>query len=169
VQSSAASTIWRTIKHSWADFFVLFCLWMLFVSQVQRNEMLAGIGAAFIGTVASALLKAQDYAKFKPKVEWLLLSTWEIWYVISGTWAIMVAMARRIAGKPSEAQFKAVKFRAGGDDPESWARRTLVTVYATIPPNFIILGIDTQRNLMLVHQVAPTGTPEIAKRLGAEE
>jgi multisubunit Na+/H+ antiporter MnhE subunit len=159
----------QSLKRSWIDFLVFFVLWMLFVSQVQKGEIVAGLAAAFIATVANAVLKAQDYAKFRPKLKWLLLMTWEVWYLISGTWAILVALARHIAGKPSEAQFKVVKFKAGGNDPESWARRTLVTAYATIPPNFIVVGIDVEKNLMLVHQVAPTGTPEIAKRLGAEE
>lgn len=157
------------VRDSAIEFVILFGLWMMFVSQTQTNEMVAGLAAALIGAVADATLKATGYAKFKPKFKWLLLITWEVWYVLSGTWAIMVALARHLAGKKSEAQFKAVKFDAGGDDAESWARRTLVTAYATIPPNFIVLGVDVDKDILLVHQVSPTGVPEIAKQLGARD
>ncbi len=150
------------------EFVILFGLWMLFVSQTQTNEVVAGIAAALIGAVADGVLKAEGYAKFKPKFKWLLLVTWEVWYVLDGTWAIMVALARRIAGKESQAQFKAVKFKAAGDDAESWARRALVTTYTTISPNTIVLGIDTKTGLMLVHFMPAGPTPELARKLGAE-
>jgi hypothetical protein len=61
-----------------------------------------------------------------------------------------------------------VPFDSGGDDPESAARRALAIMYTTIPPNFVVVGIDRKKNLMLVHQVSPTPTPLIAKRLGAK-
>ncbi len=166
---SSADIIYRAVRDSGVEFLILLGLWILYVSQVQTNEILAGVAAALIAAVADAVLKAEDFAKFRPRLKWLLLITWEVWYAISGTWAIMLALAKRILGKKSEAQFKAVKFHVGGADPESWARRALVTVYATIPPNFIVVGIDREQKLILVHQVSPTGTPEIAKQLGASE
>ncbi len=168
VHSSVLATVYDAVRDSAVEFLILFGLWMLFVSQTQTNEIVAGIAAALIGAVADGVLKAEGYAKFKPRFKWLLLITWEVWYVLDGTWAIMVALLRHVAGMESQAEFKAVKFNAGGDDAESWARRSLVTAYTTIPPNFIILGVDVEKNLMLVHQVSPTGTPEIAKCLGAE-
>ncbi|MBV8205687.1 MAG: hypothetical protein JO041_02760, partial [Acidobacteria bacterium] len=79
------------------------------------------------------------------------------------------ALAKRLMGRPSEAQFKALRFDAGQDDDESEARRALAITYFTMPPNFVVLGIDRKRQLMLIHQVEPTGVPIIAKRLGASE
>jgi len=156
------------VRDSAVEFVLLVGLWMLFVSTLSRAEFVAGLVAAAIASFADAVLKSQGFAKFRPRATWLLLATWEVWYSLSGTWAIMVALAKRVAGKKSEAQFRAVKFDAGGDDGESWARRALVTMYTTIPPNFVVIGIDRDHDLMLVHQVSPTGTPEIAKRLGAQ-
>ncbi len=169
MQHSSANIIYRAIRDSGVEFLILLGLWVLYVSQVQTNEILAGVAAALIAAVADAILKAENFAKFQPRFKWLLLITWEVWYVISDTWAIMRALARRVLGEESQAQFKAVKVAAGGNDAESWARRALVTVYCTLPPNSIVIGIDREQKLMLVHQLSPSGTPDIAKQLGASE
>jgi multisubunit Na+/H+ antiporter MnhE subunit len=163
------SAITRALRNSAIEFLILLGLWMLFVSNMHTAEFLAGVAAALIASVADAVLKAEGFAKFKPRFKWLLLMTWEFWYIISDTWAIMLALARRMLGKKSRAQFQTVKFDVGGDDAQSWARRALVTVYTTIPPNSIVIGIDRERELMLLHEVVPAPTPEIAKRLGAAE
>ncbi len=167
--SSGVTVVVDAVRDSAIEFILLFGLWMLFVSQTQTNEIVAGLGAALVGAVADAVLKAADYAKFKPKFKWLLLITWEVWYVLSGTWGILVALGRQLAGKESEAQFKAVKFDAGGDDAESWARRSLVTALITISPNTIVLGVDVEQNAMLLHSMPASPVPEIAKQLGAKD
>jgi multisubunit Na+/H+ antiporter MnhE subunit len=142
---------------------------MLYVSMTKPQEMVAGLIAALIAAVADATIKSAQFAKFKPRFEWLPLIFWEAWYALDGTWAIMVALFKHIAGMESEAQFVSVSVDAGGDDAQSWARRTLMTAYMTIPPNFVVLGIDVQQQRMLVHQVSPTDVPLIAKKLGAHE
>lgn len=159
--------ILKAIEFSSIEFLFLLGLWMLFVSSMQLAEFAAGIAAAALGAVADGLVKSQRLAQFRPRLKWLWLFAWEPWYALTGTAAIFRALARRLAGKKSEAQFRVVPFRAGGDDSEAAARRSLAITLTTIPPNFIVVGIDKQRNFMLVHQVSPTGTPLITKKLGA--
>lgn len=149
------------------EFAVLLGLWMLFVSLLQMNEFAAGIAAALIGLLGDAVVKATDFARFRPRVRHLLLILTEPWYVITGTASIFWALAKRIAGQKSDGELKVVPFDAGGDDVDSAARRALAVAYTTIPPNFIVVGIDRERNYMMVHQVSPTGTPWITKQLGA--
>jgi multisubunit Na+/H+ antiporter MnhE subunit len=169
VPTFSPSVVFGVIKASALEYAFLFGLWMLFVSMSKPQEMVAGAMAALIAVVADATIKSIGFAKFKPRSEWLPLIFWEAWYALNGTWAILVALFKHIAGEKSEAEFVSVPVQAGGDDAENWARRTLMTAYLTIPPNFIVLGIDVQQQRMLVHQVSPTGVPLIAKRLGARE
>jgi multisubunit Na+/H+ antiporter MnhE subunit len=158
----------KAITFSSIEFVFLLALWMLFVSSTQTAELVAGVFAAAIAAFADGMVKAKRLAKFRPRASWLLLFSWQPWYVLSGSAAILWAMAKRLAGKKSDAEFKVIGFRAGGDDSESAARRALALTLTTIPPNFIVVGIDKQRNFMLIHQVSPTGTPLVTQRMGAQ-
>ncbi len=157
----------KIITFSTLEFLFLLGVWLLFVSQMQRAEVEAGVCAAALGAAADGLIKAKRLAKFRPRRQWLWLFSWEPWYVLTGSAAILWALGGRVLGKKSDAQFRVVPFRAGGEDRESAARRALAITLTTIPPNFIVVGIDKQRNFMLVHQVSPTGTPLVAQKLGA--
>jgi hypothetical protein len=99
------SLVSDAIKDSAVEYVILFGLWMLLVSMTKPQEIVAGLIAAFIADFADATIKSEDFAKFKPRPEWLPLIFWEAWYALDGTRAIMVALAKRLAGKESEAQF----------------------------------------------------------------
>lgn len=159
----------RAALISSAEFFFLLGLWMIFVSMPKLDELLVGLGASLISAFADGVVKAKKFASFYPHLKSMVLVFWEPWYALTGTAAIFAALAKHLMGKKSEAELRAVPFDGGGDDPESAARRALAIMYTTIPPNFVVLGIDRGKNLMLVHQVSPTPTPLIAKRLGAKE
>jgi len=158
----------KAVVFSSVEFLFLFGLWMLFVSQTPRAELVAGIIAAAIGAVADGVVKAKRFAKFRPRLKWFWLFAWEPWYVLTGSAAIFWALARRLMGKRSEAQFRVVPFRAGGNDPESAARRALAITLTTVSPETIVVGIDRERDLMLLHLIAPASTPKIARPLGAQ-
>ena len=158
----------RAALVSSVEFFFLLGLWMIFVSMPKLDDLLVGIGASLISAFADGVVKAKKFATFYPHLKTMVLVFWEPWYALTGTAAIFAALAKHLMGKKSEAQLRAVPFDGGGDDPESAARRALAIMYTTIPPNFVVVGIDRKKNLMLVHQVSPTPTPLIAKRLGAK-
>lgn len=157
----------KAIEYSSIEFLFLLGLWMLFVSGLQLAEFAAGVAGAALGALGDGIVKSKRFAKFRPRLRWLGMFAWEPWYVLTGSAAILWALARRLAGKESKAQFRVVPFRAGGDNSESAARRALALTLTTVPPNFIVVGIDRERNFMLVHQVSPTGTPLVTKKLGA--
>ncbi len=154
---------------TFAEFLVLFGLWMAFVSNPKLSELWVGLVVAAIGAVADAIVKKEGLARFNPKLSWVLLIFWEPWYTLTGTWAVLKALVRTALGKKSEAQFTVKGYDYGGQDARSSAKRTLATTYMTIPPNFIIVGIDRRKQQVLVHQVEPTSTPLIAKKLGVHE
>jgi hypothetical protein len=151
------------------EFCILVLLWMLFVSKLQRMEFWLGVGVAAFAAVADAVVKRKKIVHFLPHAGGLALIFLEPWYALDGTWEIMAALGKRLLGRRSEAQFKIVKFDMGGNDRASQARRGLAITYFTIPPNFIVMGMDCERAAMVVHQVSPSAVPLIAKRLGAKE
>jgi hypothetical protein len=80
-------------------------------------------------------------------------------------WALL---RRVIPGKEPGSVLRSVPFDAGGETAQAAARRALALTLTTIPPNFIVIGIDKDDESMLVHQVQESGVPEVTKRLGAK-
>jgi len=58
-------------------------------------------------------------------------------------------------------------FETSKDDPRLIGRRVLATVYTTISPNSIVIGIDFRQSRMLFHQIERSGVSKMAKGLGA--
>lgn len=159
----------RAALVSSAEFFFLLGLWMIFVSQPKLNELLVGIAAGIIAATADGVVKAKRFATFYPHLKTMLLVFWEPWYVLRGTMIVFVALTKRVLGKRPKIQLRAVPFHAGGQDPESAARRALAIILTSISPDVVAIGIDREKSVMLAHFISPSGTPLIAKRLGATE
>lgn len=158
----------KAIAFSCLEFVFLLGLWMLFVSQLQRAEFVAGVAAALLGAIGDGVVKSKRLAKFGPRPAWLWLLSWEPWYVLAGSMAILRALARRLSGKKTKAEFRAVPFRAGGEDAESAAKRALAITAISISPDTIVVGVDRKREFMLLHLIAPRPITRLARKLGAE-
>lgn len=163
-----ATRFLRVVRFAVIESAVLLGLWMLFVSQVKVSEAIVGVAAAILGAAAAGMVKEKGFGRFRPRAKWLLLFAFEPWYVLTGSASILWALAKRLLGKRSDAQFKVVPFR-GGKDPRSAARRALAITLTTISPNSIVVGIDKKKNFMLVHQITPTPTNRVTKALGGRE
>lgn len=148
-----------------AEFLAFFLLWMLFVSEVAKGEILAGIAAALVTVIA---LKASERAKplrFRPPLR-ALAQAWRIpGLLLQGTWTLIQELARRMLGRPSRSALLLTRFEPRGARSHASGIRALAVIYVTFPPNFLIIGIDPARNLMLYHQVRREPVPEIVRRL----
>jgi hypothetical protein len=60
----------------------------------------------------------------------------------------------------SRGSFRAVPFRAGPEKPRDIGRRGLAEALGSIAPNTIVIGVDPERDLLLVHQLRWQGEPE---------
>ncbi len=149
------------------EWLLLIGLWELFVSTTSLSEFLVGIFAAALASTAAAVVEGNYFARFAPLPSWIMYVFWEPYYAITGTWAILVALAKKLAGHEPDSKLSVVKFPAGGEDDRSAARRALMITYMTLPPNFVVIGIDKKKNQVLYHQVSATGVPLIAQKLGA--
>ena len=159
----------QSLSISVPEFLLLWGLWMGLVSNPHRSEMLAGLAAAAVAAVADAVVKTHKLVQFVPRISWLALIFLEPWYVLQGTWKIFVALARRLLGRHSEAELKAVRFDPGSDDDASQARRALAITYISLPPQSYVLGIDRKRGLMLAHHIAPAPASFLERKLGVKE
>ena len=159
---------WRTRAAFWLLYFaVSFCLWLLFVNTTHKHELWLAAASSVITASAAEIVRALPFADFRPRLVWLLQAWREPWYILEGCATIFWIFIKHFF-KPEPSVLREIVFDPGGPDPESAARRALAIAYTTVPPNFVVLGIDLDKRVMLAHQVSETETPAMTRNLGAK-
>ncbi|HEX5435401.1 MAG TPA: hypothetical protein VFY05_14270, partial [Candidatus Angelobacter sp.] len=69
--------------------------------------------------------------------------------------------------KRAQSLYRAVDYEHQSG-PHGFVRRSLAVAGTTVTPNFIVIGIDTRRELLLFYQIRRNGIPRITKALGAK-
>jgi hypothetical protein len=74
--------------------------------------------------------------------------------VARDTYTVFEALARTLATrKPPRGGFRELPVRYGDDTPRGVTRRVLLTGADSLAPNKFVLGIDEERNVMVVHEL----------------
>src|ERR1051325_9023855 len=123
----------------------LFGVWVLFAGA-QVHELIVGIPAAALAAAGMEAVRGTEHPHFLPHLTALLRAAKLPGEILQDT-----ALLIRNLLTGGDGRFVREPFEAGGDDARSVARRVLETTYRTLPPNSIVLGIDRQRNEILLH------------------
>jgi len=137
---------------------VLGGVYLLLVDLVNLPELITGAVVAAVAATASELVRAQRDNPLRPPAAGL----WRAWRPIARaprdlalvTGAILRQLADR---RPERGRVRAIPFRHGGADPAGIGRRALAEGLGSFAPNTIVIGVDDERNLLLVHQLVPSG------------
>ena len=124
---------------------LLFGLWLLFAG-VSPHELIVGAGGAALAATAVEAVRGTEQPRFLPHIAWLLRA-WRLPGQILRDCGLLL----RNLATASPGRFVRVPFDAGGDDAPHVAHRALETLYRTLPPNSIVIGIDRARNEILLH------------------
>jgi hypothetical protein len=147
---------------------LLIATYLLFIGEVSRLELAASVVVAALGVVAWNVVWGEGLAAVAADGR-LFAQGWRLLgYAFSGTWEILLVLARHLAGKPAESLFQVTPFDPGGDDPHSATRRALAVGYTSITPNFIVVDVDRKEGRMLYHQIEKSEVLEMTRRLGAK-
>lgn len=127
---------------------LLFAAWLLFVDQLAPHELLAGALAAVIAATAAEAVRREQQPRFLPHLRWLV-ACWRLpARILYDCGLLLRNLFDRRTGR-----FERIPFEAGGNDAHSVARRALAIFTTTLPPNTLVIGIDRQRNYILVHRL----------------
>lgn len=149
---------------------IFYLLWLVFTGTFSWHELLVGVVAAALSVVGMIVVHLQYPARFAPSIK-ELLAGWRLpWYLVSGTGEIFLVAGRDlIGGKRAQSLFRVVPFDAGrGNDPRHATRRALATLYTTIAPNFIVVGVNSSDQRLLFHQIERSSVPRMTQSLGAQ-
>jgi multisubunit Na+/H+ antiporter MnhE subunit len=130
--------------------------WVIMDDSVALDELLAGAGAAALGATLAELAGHQSGLRLRIRIEWFSPALRLPAQVARDTWIVFAALWRRLAhGEEPSGGFRAVPVRAAGDSDEDRTRRVLLIWQRSVAPNSFALGLDRDRNVMIVHQLVP--------------
>ena len=133
---------------------LLMSFWIVVDDSIARDELLAGAGAAALGAFLAELVSYQAAARFRMRAEWLAPALRLPVQVVLDTGVVFAALWRRLVhGEEPPSGFRELPARFGDDSDEGVTRRALYVGGRSVAPNTFVLGIDRDRDVMIVHQL----------------
>jgi hypothetical protein len=136
-----------------------FYLQLIDTTSLPELYLLAGVALGC--GVGFQLAREQDFdeARIMP---WWLARSWRLVWRIPGDITIVCweALVQLVRPRPSRGVLRAAPFRAIRPVPAEMGRRALAETVGSVAPNTIVIGIDDERGLLLVHQLRRHGGPE---------
>lgn len=136
---------------------VLYLWYLLLVDTFNKQEMVAALVVAALGTVAVTSVALHDMARGAIRLRWLALLAWKLPILaLRDCGIVFAALWRRVALREEvEGAFRVLRFDPGGDDPYGAARRALVVAGVSLPPNSFVVAIDVEQGRLLIHNLVP--------------
>jgi multisubunit Na+/H+ antiporter MnhE subunit len=137
---------------------LLMSLWVWIDDSLDLAELVVGAAVAALGALLAELAQYQSGSHIRIRFEWLL-HAWKLpGQVVRDTGIIFAALWRTItSGHQPPSGFRDVPVQWGDESPEGDTRRTLLIAATSVAPNTFALGLDQERNVMVVHQLVPPG------------
>jgi hypothetical protein len=134
--------------------------YLLLIDTVSSPELYAMAGIVVLASAAFMASREQGFIEAAIKGRWLLRA----WRPLLGVPTQIVLVSREAFTQCVHPQrvrgtFRTVAF-AAGDRPEDIGRRALSEALGSLAPNTIVIGVDTEREQLLVHQLYRGGSPE---------
>jgi hypothetical protein len=141
--------------------------YLLLIDTTLLPEVYLLIGVALACAVAFTLSREQGFAEARIR-PWWFLGGWQVLLKIFLDIALLCgeAVAQLLAPRQARGDFRAVRFQACRDSPEHAGRRALTEWLGSLAPNTIVVGVDAERELLLVHQLRRQGEPDDVDPLG---
>jgi hypothetical protein len=134
---------------------LLMALWIIVDDSVDTDELLVGAGAAVLAALLAQLAGRQTVALGMPS-GWLRALARLPADVVRDTWIVFGALARTLVRRSAPASaFRQLPVSYGAQTPTGRLRRGFVIGVRSFAPNTFALGIDADRDVMVVHQLEP--------------
>lgn len=135
--------------------------YMLLIDTSSQPELWAGLGAWILAALGYVVSREQGFAEARIRLGWLARA-WRVAVSVPVHVAYVSrdAIAQLFAPRAQRGRFRAVSFEACAEDSDDAGRRALAEALGSLAPNTIVVGIDTERKLLLVHQLHAQGGRE---------
>ena len=167
-ERSRLGTILRRVAAWSAGWLFAGALYLLLIDTTSLPELIVGAAAATIAATGFELAREQQTAGgLTARVRWLTTLHRPLLKVPSDIATLsLLALRQLVKPRPVNGAFRAVPFRCGPEHDIEIGRRALAEAFGSFAPNTIIVGVDVERELILGHQLHPTGGAEAIDLLG---
>ncbi|MBV8539890.1 MAG: Na+/H+ antiporter subunit E [Pseudonocardiales bacterium] len=137
---------------------LLMSLWVVLDYSLALAELLVGAGVAAVGAFLTELVADQAASHFRMRMRWLVPVLALPGRVARDTVIVFGALFRQLVqGAEPTGGFSAVTTAWGDESARGRTRRALLVAGTSMAPNTLVLGIDRERAVMVVHHLVPPG------------
>jgi multisubunit Na+/H+ antiporter MnhE subunit len=140
---------------SWLVWWILLMsFWVVLDNSIDTDELLAGAGAAALGAFLAEVACHQAATRFRMRIEWVVPALSLPSQVASDMVIVFAALWRCLTrGEQPSSGFRQVPVRYGSDTADGETRRVLLVGGNSVAPNSFALGLDAEREVMVIHQL----------------
>jgi multisubunit Na+/H+ antiporter MnhE subunit len=144
---------------------LLTALWLALVDTVVVPELVAGAVGAAIAATGAVLVRGRRAVLLRPRAAWLPGGLRALGRFGPDLLKLATALWRRGVRRGDErGRLVEVPYGAVGDDPEAAAHRALTEALGSFSPNGIVVDVDRDRRVLLVHELVATDDPAAGAR-----
>jgi len=133
---------------------VLMSFWVVLDYSLAPAELLVGAGVAAVGAGLAELVQYQAATHFRMRIAWMVPALRLPGEVARDTIVVFGALWRCLAHREQpDSGFREVTTTWGDDSPLGDTRRVLLVGGTSVAPNTFVLGIDREREAMVVHHL----------------
>lgn len=134
--------------------------YLVLIDTRELPELYALIVVALLAGLAFAVSVEQGLTEARMRASWLARA-WRPLVRVPRDIVLVTqqALAQLVTRQPRRGQLRAVPFRTG-ESAEDVGRSALTESLGSFAPNTIVIGVDAQRHLLLVHQLRHDGDDE---------
>lgn len=147
-------TGWR----GWAPAIV--ALWLgcaaieaILIGKIDSQETPVGVAIAAVAAAAAVSALAVCGDRYAVRLSVLLALPKLGVSVVRDTMVVSVALIRALFGGAPDDRLETIRFDPGGDDAQSAASRALTVASASAAPNSIVVDVNVDRGVLLVHRL----------------
>lgn len=144
-----------------------FAVWMVLVDNLDPAELIAGAVCAAIAATLSTAVYRMRRVGVRPRAG-MLRRGWRLALdLFVDTARLSVALFRHLVlRRPVRGRLRAARYRATAASPQAAGRRALTEWLGSLGPNRYVVGIDRERDVVLVHELVPDEDPLDRLELG---
>jgi multisubunit Na+/H+ antiporter MnhE subunit len=149
--------------YTWLGWWVLLMgLWVAVDDSIGLAELGAGAAVAALAALLTELALHQADLRIRVRIRWLTGVVHLPGQVLGDTVLVFRALWRQLVhGEQPPSGFRELPVRYGDQSDAGKTRRVLMVGANSLAPNTFVLGLDEDRDIMVVHQLVPNqGRPE---------